>query len=252
MRAAVRQTDSAGFGGIVVVAQGPRTSIGGKGGEMSSLHVVIGGYGRVGRFLAHILESEGHTVSVIDRNESVLEEIEDDIRGQKFTGEVFDREVLELAGIKDAHVYAAVTSGDNSNMVSARIARDHYAVPNVIARIYDPTRAVIYRGLGIRTISSVDWTCEQILGMVTHPEARSEYRFGDGSVRMMEIEAPAEFVGRRLVEIEVPGDLRVAAFVRNGRASLPEPTYVVKFGDRLFVNVSEAGQTRLDELICTA
>ncbi len=96
---------------------------------MSQLHVVIGGYGRVGRFLAHILEAEGHTVSVIDRNESVLEEIEDDISGQKFTGEVFDREVLELAGIENAHVYAAVTSGDNSNVVSARIARDHFKCP---------------------------------------------------------------------------------------------------------------------------
>ena len=219
---------------------------------MGQLHVVIGGYGRVGRFLAHILEQEGHTVSVIDRNEYVLEEIENDIRGQKFTGEVFDREVLELAGIENAHVYAAVTSGDNSNVVSARIARDHYNVPNVIARIYDPARAIIYRSLGIRTISSVDWTCEQILGMVTHPEARSEYRFGDGSVRMMEIEAPVEFVGRRLVEIEVPSDLRVAAVVRGGAATLPSPSYVVELGDRLFVNVSEAGQKRLDELICTA
>ncbi len=219
---------------------------------MSELRVVIGGYGRVGRFLAHILENEGHTVSVIDHNESVLEEIENDIRGQKFTGEVFDREVLELAGIEHAHVYAAVTSGDNSNVVSARVARDHFKVPNVIARIYDPARAIIYRGLGIRTISSVDWTCEQILGMITHPEARSEYRFGDGAVRMMEIEAPIEFVGRRLAEIEVPNDLRVAALVRDGRASLPGPGYVVEPGDRLFVNVSEAGQRRLDELICSA
>lgn len=218
---------------------------------MSELHVVIGGYGRVGRYLAHVLEAEGHTVSVVDRDETVLEEIEDDIRGLKFTGEVFDREVLELAGIETAHVFAAVTSGDNSNVVSARIARDHYHVPNVVARIYDPTRAIIYRGLGIRTISSVDWTCEQILGMITHPEARSEYRFGDGSVRMMEIDAPAAFVGRRLSEIEVPNDLRIAAIVQDGRALLPPPGYEVGLGDRLFVNVSEAGQTRLDELICT-
>ena len=219
---------------------------------MTQLHVVIGGYGRVGRYLAHVLEESGHTVSVIDRNESVLEEIEDDIRGQKFTGEVFDREVLELAGIENAHVFAAVTSGDNSNVVSARIARDHFQVPNVVARIYDPTRAIIYRGLGIRTISSVDWTCEQILGMITHPEARSEYSFGEGAVRMLEIEAPVEFVGRRVVEIEVPNELRLAAFVRDGKAALPSPGYVIELGDRLFVNVSSAGQKRLDELICTA
>jgi trk system potassium uptake protein TrkA len=219
---------------------------------MSQLHVVIGGYGRVGRFLAHILESEGHSVSVIDRSEAVLEEIENDIRGQKFMGEVFDKEVLELAGIAQAHAYAAVTSGDNSNVVSARIARERYNVPTVVARIYDPARAVIYRGLGIRTISSVDWTCEQVLGMITHPEARSEYRFGDGSVRMMEIDAPAEFIGHRLVEIEVPSDLRIAAVVREAKAVLPGPGYVVERGDRLFINVSESGQARLDQLICTA
>lgn len=219
---------------------------------MSQLHVVIGGYGRVGRYLAHVLEFEGHTVSVIDRDHNVLEEIEDDIHGQKFTGEVFDREVLELAGIQNANCFAAVTSGDNSNVVSARIARERYDVPNVVARIYDPARAVIYRGLGIRTISSVDWTCEQVLGMITHPEARSEYRFGDGAVRMLEIDAPSAFLDRRLVEIEVPSDLRVAAVVREGRAILPPPGYTVQPGDRLFINVSEAGQRRLDELICTA
>lgn len=217
---------------------------------MSELHVVIGGYGRVGRYLAHVLEREGHTISVIDRNSDVLEEIEDDIRGQKFIGEVFDREVLELAGIEGAHCFAAVTSGDNSNVVSARIAKDHYQVPNVVARIYDPARALIYRALGIRTVSSVEWTCDQVLGIITHPEARSEYKFGDGSVHMLEVDAPAAFHDHRLVEFEVPGQLRVAAIVREGVAMLPPPTYTVKSGDRLFVNVSEEGLAHLDELIC--
>ena len=173
------------------------------------------------------------------------------INGRRLNGEVFDRDTLIKAGIERADAFAACTSGDNSNVVSARIARERYNVPTVVARIYDPARAIIYRELGIRTISSVDWTCEQFLGLITHPEARSEYRFGDGSVRMMEIDAPAEFIGRRLVEIEVPNDLRVAAFVRGGTASLPGPSYVVELGDRLFVNVSEAGQSHLDQLICT-
>lgn len=217
---------------------------------MSDLHVVIGGYGRVGRYLAHVLERAGHTVSVIDRNPDVLDEL-DDIRGQKFVGEVFDRDVLLLAGIELAHCYAAVTSGDNSNVVSARIAKDHFEVPNVVARIYDPARALIYRRLGIRTVSSVEWTCDQVLGIITHPEARSEYKYGDGSVHMLEVDAPAAFVDRRLVEIEVPGQLRVAAIVRDGRAMLPQPTYTVDSGDRLFVNVSEEGLAHLDELICS-
>lgn len=129
------------------------------------MHVVIGGYGRVGRSLAHEFEARGHTVAIVDRDPASFEEV-DEIRGPKVAGEVFDRETLERAGIAKAGCFCAVTSGDNSNFVSARVARERFGVGIVIARIYEPRRAVIYRDIGISTISSVEWATSQFLSMV--------------------------------------------------------------------------------------
>ena len=129
------------------------------------MHVVIAGYGRVGRYLAHELEARGHTVAIVDRNQSAFEEF-DEIRGRKIACEAFDRETLERARIEKADCFLAVTSGDNTNFVSARIARERYNVESVIARIYEPRRASIYRNIGISTISSVDWAIGQFMGMI--------------------------------------------------------------------------------------
>lgn len=134
------------------------------------MHVVIGGYGRVGRFLAHMLERDGHTVAVIDRNAEVFEEYGQEIRGRKLTGAVFDRATLIKAGIEKADCFVAVTSGDNSNIVSARVAREKFNVPHVVARIFDPRRAVIYEKLGIPTISSVQWSSSVLLAMILNPD----------------------------------------------------------------------------------
>lgn len=129
------------------------------------MHVVIAGYGRVGRSLAHHLEQRGHTVAVIDRDPAAFEEI-DEIRGRRIAGEAFDRETLERAGITRAGCFCAATSGDNTNFVAARIARERFGIETVIARIYEPRRAVIYRGVGIDTISSVEWTTGQFLSRI--------------------------------------------------------------------------------------
>ena len=133
------------------------------------MHIIIAGYGRVGRSLAHGLESRGHTVAVIDRNPAVFEEV-DEIRGSKFAGEAFDLRTLQFAGIERADCFCATTSGDNSNFVSARVAKERFNVETVIARIYEPRRAVIYRNVGISTISSVDWTTGQFLGLIPGAE----------------------------------------------------------------------------------
>jgi Trk K+ transport system NAD-binding subunit len=132
------------------------------------MHIVIGGYGRLGRLLAHEFEARGHTVAVVDRNPVAFEEF-DEIRGRKIAGEVFDRETIELAGIRKAGCFCAATSGDNSNFIAARVAKERYGVGLVIARIYEPRRAVIYRDAGISTISSVDWAMGQFLSMVPDP-----------------------------------------------------------------------------------
>lgn len=129
------------------------------------MHIVIAGYGRVGRSIAQEFEDRGHTVAVVDRSDSVYE-MSDGLRGRKLTGEAFDRETLLRAGIEKAGCFCATTSGDNSNFVSARVARDHFGVQQVLARIKEPRRAEIYRTAGIDTISPVEWATRQFLDKV--------------------------------------------------------------------------------------
>jgi trk system potassium uptake protein TrkA len=214
------------------------------------LHVVIGGYGRVGRYLAKMLEYEGHTVSVIDQNPLVFDcEEADEILGQKFVGMVFDRDTLEEAGIRDADCFAAVTSGDNSNILAARTAKETYRVPRVLARIYDPRRAEIYRGLGISTIASVSWTSTRLLDMVTHPDLHSEYQYGDADVEMMEVELPAALIGKGVDELVVPGEIAVATIVRQGKGILPAPGTTFQKDDLIYVNVLRDSAEKLERLL---
>jgi len=214
------------------------------------LHVVIGGYGRVGRFLARMLEFEGHSVSVIDHDPLVFDcDDGEDILGQKFVGPVFDRDVLEDAGIRDADCFAAVTSGDNSNIVAARTAKEFFRVPRVIARIYDPRRAEIYRGLGISTIASVTWTSTRLLDMVTHPDLHSEYQYGNAEVQLMEVEVTAGLEGKHYTELNVTGEIAVSAVVRAGSAILPSEGFSFEMGDVVFVNVVRESATKLERLL---
>jgi trk system potassium uptake protein len=213
-------------------------------------HVVIGGYGRVGRYLARMLEFEGHTVSVIDKDPFVFDcEEFAEIMGQRFVGPVFDTDVLEDAGIRDADCFAAVTSGDNSNIVAARIAKEHYRVPRVIARIYDPRRAEIYRGLGISTIASVTWTSTRLLDMITHADLNSEYQYGDADVEMMEISLPASLVGKSVRELAVPGEIAVATILREGKGILPDPNTTFEKDDTIYVNVLRESAEKLERLL---
>jgi len=164
-------------------------------------------------------------------------------------GPVFDCDVLEEAGIRDADCFAAVTSGDNSNIVAARIAKEHYRVPRVIARIYDPRRAEIYRGLGISTIASVTWTSTRLLDMITHADLHSEYQYGDADVEMMEMPLPAGLIGKSAGELAVPGEIAVATILRSGRGILPEPNTVFEKGDTLYVNVLRESAEKLERLL---
>ena len=116
------------------------------------MHVIVVGCGRVGRDLAMALDRDGHTVNVIDKDRNAFHELPEGFGGKAVLGFGFDREHLEQAGIREADALAAVTNGDNSNILTARIARMTYEVPHVVARIYDPRRAVIYRQLGIATV----------------------------------------------------------------------------------------------------
>lgn len=213
------------------------------------MHVVIGGYGRVGRYLAHMLESEGHTVAVIDRSPEVFAEYGEEIQGRKLTGEVFDRDVLIKAGIERADAFAAVTAGDNSNIVCARVARERFGVETVVARIFDPRRANVYEHFGIPTISSVRWAGRKLLTMILEPTVHTERIFGGGEVLTVQTTVPAALLGSSVDALEKAGRWRVAVLVRDGVAQMPEPSMIVADADRLYLTVNRDAIDELKQLM---
>jgi len=212
------------------------------------MHVVIGGYGRVGRYLAHELERLGHTVAVVDRNPDVFEEFEG-IKGLRLAGEVFDSETLIKAGIERADAFAACTSGDNSNIIAARVARERFKVGLVVARIFDPKRAAIYAQFGIPTVSAVQWSSSRLLAMLTDPDAPSEFAFGQGEVVILDSEVTPAIAGRRVLDIELPRVLTVVAIEREGQAMILSDNDEVRLGDHLFLAVDRAYAPELRKLL---
>ncbi|HMO58855.1 MAG TPA: TrkA family potassium uptake protein [Roseiflexaceae bacterium] len=144
------------------------------------MYLIIVGCGRVGSYLAHVMDAEGHEVVIVDKDPLAFKRISREYGGQKIVGIGFDRDVLRSAGIERADAFAAVTNGDNSNYIAASVARDTFRVPQVVARIYDPQREAIYRELGIRTISSTSWAVNTIKRILTSSESISTIQFGSG------------------------------------------------------------------------
>jgi trk system potassium uptake protein TrkA len=204
-------------------------------GSAHRVHVVIAGCGRVGSELATNLERLGHSVAIIDKNPQAFDRIKAGFGGRKILGFVFDREVLEEAGIKEASAFASVTSGDNSNILSARVASEYYRIPQVVARIYDPRRAQIYQRLGIQTVATVRWTTDQILRSLLPDEVPVEYTVDNGEVVIAAVPAPSETVGRRALEIDLPGRRRVVAVSRFGVPRVPDKDLAIQDGDILHI-----------------
>src|SRR6266571_1801087 len=153
---------------------------------MVAVHVVVVGCGRVGSELAAELEAQGHTVAVIDKNRNAFRRLPEKFTGRAVLGFGFDRDHLEQAGIRDAGALAAVTSGDNSNILTARIARETYEIQNVVARIYDPRRAVIYQRLGIPTVATVTWTTDQVMRRLFPEQSVTEWADPSGELVLVE------------------------------------------------------------------
>jgi trk system potassium uptake protein TrkA len=212
------------------------------------MHVVIGGYGRVGRYLAHELEAQGHTVAVVDRNPDVFEEFES-IHGLRLTGEVFDRSTLMKAGIERAGAFAACTSGDSSNIISARIARERFHVPLVVARIFDPKSAVIFEQFGIPTVSAVQWSSSRLLAMLLDPDAPSEFAFGRGEVVILDAEVTPALAGKRVLDVELPRVLSIIAVEREGCAVMLTDIDELKLGDHMYLAVDRAYAPELPKLL---
>ncbi len=199
------------------------------------MHVVIMGCGRVGSTLAHMLEDRGHTVAVVDQNVDAFRRLGPTFDGRTVTGVGFDREVLLDAGIEGAGAFAAVSNGDNSNILSARVARETFGVERVAARIYDPGRAEVYQRLGIPTVATVRWTADQVLRRLLPEGSQTEWVDPSGSVRLAEVHAGVGWVGRPIAELEVASGARVAFLTRFGEGTLPDGGTIVQEGDLIHV-----------------
>lgn len=216
------------------------------------VHVIVVGCGRVGSRLALELVGDGHSVAVIDKSEAAFRRLPPGWGGESLVGAGFDRDRLELAGAHRAHALAAVTSGDNSNILCARIARENYEIPNVVARIYDPRRAEIYQRLGLPTVATVTWTTDQVMRKLFPERNVSEWSDPTGRICLVERVLPVSWCGKRLSAIETATGARVVAVTRAGVPSLGPGDLVGQEGDLLHIALTFAARTRLDEVLGAA
>ncbi len=211
------------------------------------MHVVVVGCGRVGSSLAALAAGEGHTVGVIDKRPSAFVRLPADFTGRAVTGFGFDRDRLLEAGVDEADALAAVTSGDNSNIVVARIARETFGIERVVARIYDPGRAAIYERLGIPTVASVAWTTDQALRKLLPAEIRTEWTDPSGKVCVVERALPLAWAGRPLGELDEPGRWRLSALTRASQAQVAAADLVGQEGDVLLFSAATTEVSALEE-----
>src|SRR5438067_1670201 len=183
---------------------------------MLPMHVIVVGCGRVGSELAVNLERAGHSVAIIDKNKNAFRRLPERWSGRVVLGFGFDRDHLAHAGVEEAGALAAVTSGDNSNVLTARIARETFQIPNVVARIYDPRRAVIYQRLGIPTVATVTWTTDQVMRRLFPETSVTEWTDPSGAVHLVERSLPDVWAGKKLAALGESGRFRIAAITRAG------------------------------------
>ncbi|WP_212832854.1 TrkA family potassium uptake protein [Catellatospora sp. TT07R-123] len=203
------------------------------------MHVVIMGCGRVGSTLAHSLEARGHSVSIIDQDADAFRRLSPDFAGTTVTGVGFDREVLVQAGVERADAFAAVSSGDNSNIISARLARETFGVQRVVARIYDQRRAEVYERLGIPTVATVRWTADRIVRHLVPEGATELYRDPTSTVAIIETPINPAWVGHPLRELEEATGTRTAFLMRFGLGVLTTDSTVLQDGDQVFMLVTD-------------
>lgn len=199
------------------------------------MHVVVMGCGRVGSSLAGALERLGHDVAIVDKDPQAFRRLGSDFHGEQVVGIGFDRAVLIKAGIERAGAFAAVSSGDNSNIISARVARENFGVKRVVARIYDAKRAAVYERLGIPTVATVPWTTDRFMRMLLPDGVATAWRDPSGTMALLQLPFHEDWVGRRISELESTTSARVAFVVRFGTGVLPKPDTVVQADDLIYV-----------------
>ncbi|MFG3049335.1 potassium channel family protein [Kitasatospora sp. NPDC048239] len=210
------------------------------------MHIVIMGCGRVGSALARALEKQGHSVAVVDQDPTAFRRLGAGFNGRRVTGVGFDQDTLREAGIEEAGAFAAVSSGDNSNIIAARVARENFGVENVAARIYDPRRAEVYQRLGIPTVATVRWTADQMLRRLLPSGAEPLWQDPSGTVQLAEVAYDPRWVGHRISALEEASGARVSFVTRLGEGVLPSSQMVVQEGDLVHVMLRRADLTAVE------
>ena len=213
------------------------------------MKIIILGCGRVGSQVSQLLAGQGHEVTVIDHDADALARLGTDFRGKIVHGLGFDRNVLLEAGVETAEGFVAASPSDNANIVAARIARNIFRVPRVVARLYDPVRAEVYQRLGLTTISSTAWGAERIVEVVTHVDLDVLHIFRDSETTMVRVEAPARLNGFHVSQLTVPGELAVTAITRNDHTFIPVSGTEFQEGDVIYLTVISSAMDRLERLL---
>lgn len=209
------------------------------------------GAGRVGVTLAETLESNGHSVAIIDQNPEAFRRLSAEFEGRRVTGMGFDRDALAQAGIEDAYAFAAVSSGDNSNILAARVVRETFGVDNVVARIYDPRRAEIYQRLGITTVATVRWTADQVLRRMMPLGAAAEFRDASGRVSLCQMDLHPAWTGRTVRHVQAGSGARIAFLSRFGDGYIPSPDDVLQEKDVVHVIVHSEDINEVQRVLAT-
>ena len=216
------------------------------------MHIVIMGCGRVGSSLAHRLERLEHSIAIIDQDPLAFRRLGEHFRGRQITGIGFDRDPLISAGIEEATAFAAVSSGDNSNIIAARVARETFGVQKVVARIYDPKRAEVYERLGIPTVATVPWTASRLLKSVLGEATAEAWRDPSGKIALVHVTPHEGWVGHPAVEFESATGTRIALITRFGAGQLMLASSVIQSGDTLHVLVADDHADLLRDLAAKA
>lgn len=212
----------------------------------SSKRIIILGCGRQGARLAELLQAEQYDVAVIDRTTSSFSRLHN-FKGTRIVGNGIDEEILRRAGIEGAWAFAATTNGDNTNLMTAQIARVVFGVPRVVCRVYDPARASLYHELGLETVSATTVGARMLRNLLIAPKVLRQYQLGDGSATAVEFKLGAATNGRTLAELEIPGEFRVAGVLRDQAPMVPDNDYRACENDQLFGVVMARSMVRLLE-----
>lgn len=216
---------------------------------MDRVHIVIMGCGRVGAGLAIGLQKRGHSVAVIDQDAHAFRRLGPNFHGRSVTGVGYDREVLTKASIAQADAFAAVSSGDNSNILAARVVRETFGVNNVVARIYDPGRAEVYERLGIPTVATVRWTTDQILRRLLPEGSEPVWRDPSGHVRLIEVRVHSGWVGRRIEDLQAAAATPIPMLLRQGQGQVTSERTVFQDGDLVYAAVESARVAQVEDVL---